>query len=45
MLTEREKMFGELPKDTYLYCIHCERAYPKDKYPVMSDIDFVNGLC
>lgn len=40
MLTEREKMFGGLPKDAYLYCIHCERAYPKDMYRVMSDIDF-----
>lgn len=40
MQTEREKMFGDLPEGTFLYCIHCERAYPKDKYRVMSDIDF-----
>ncbi len=39
MITEREKMFGVLPDGAYLYCIHCERAYPKGKYRIMSDID------
>lgn len=34
-MTDREIMFGELPEGTYLYCLHCERAYPKDKYRVM----------
>lgn len=36
-MTDREKMFGELPEGTFLYCLHCERAYPKEKYRVLSD--------
>ena len=37
--TERENMFGDLPEGAFLYCIHCERAYPKNKYRVLSDIE------
>jgi len=37
MATEREIMFGKLPKNAYLYCIHCERAYPKKKFRVKKD--------
>jgi hypothetical protein len=29
-LTAREKMFG-VSQESFLWCLHCERAYPKDQ--------------
>jgi hypothetical protein len=26
-MTDREEAFGELPPNTYLWCLHCERTY------------------
>jgi hypothetical protein len=38
MKTEREALQGDLREGAFLYCIHCERAYPKGKCRIMSDI-------
>lgn len=40
MATEREEMFEELPEGAFLYCIKCERAYPKDKFRKAVDTQF-----
>lgn len=36
MSSDRDAIFGELPKGTIMYCLHCERTYPHGEYRTAS---------
>ena len=44
-MTDRDKIFGKIPEGTYMYCIHCQRAYKHGERRIQTNLKEYMDLC